>query len=286
MSIEKSKKIAIQHHLSGIEKLKDGAKDWITCGNALADIKMSKRGTFIEFVEKEMPFSKRQAQRYIRFAAHGPLLLELIQEHGSLSQNEALKMLPAASQSDLAYVGSINEEKTPAARNSDNWHTPDGVIEAAKHVMGGIDLDPFSSAEANSRIEAKDFYTVEDNALERDWSEKKAESIFVNPPYGRGLISKAVEKVIEQHQTGAFKECILLVNNATDTQWFHRIAPLAKAICLTKGRISFLSPQEDGVLKQVSSNTRGQVLFYIGQKTESFIETFKDLGWCMEVNKC
>ncbi len=29
MSIEKYKKNAIQHHLSGIEKLKDGAKDWI-----------------------------------------------------------------------------------------------------------------------------------------------------------------------------------------------------------------------------------------------------------------
>ena len=287
MSIDKLTNNAIKHHLSGVEKLKDGVSDWIACGETLSKLKAKLgRGNYTPHIKEKMPFSDRQASRYIRFAAQAPALLEIIEEHGSISQNEALKMLPAASQSDMAYVGSINDGKdSPAVRNSDNWHTPDGVIEAVKHVMGGIDLDPFSSKEANERINAKEYFTVEDDSLEQDWTEKKAKSVFVNPPYGRKLIGKAIDKIIEQYHNEAFTECIVLVNNATDTVWFHNIAAISKAFCLTKGRISFLSPSEDGVLKQVSSNTRGQTLFYIGDNVIGFMDTFSDLGLCVEVNK-
>jgi len=283
MSIDKNTKSAIKHHFSGLDKLKDGVKDWIACGENILKIKKALgHGEFIPYVEKTLPFTRQQAAKYTRFATQAPALLEIIEEHGALSQNEALKMLPAASQADMAYVGSIsNDDKTPAVRNSDNWHTPDGVIDAVKHVMDGIDLDPFSSDEANARIEAKEYFTIEDNSLEQEW---KADSVFVNPPYGRKLIGQAIDKIVEQYENNAFKECIVLVNNATDTLWFHKIASISRAMCLTKGRIAFLSPAEDGVMKQVSSNTRGQTLFYIGDNVSRFIDTFKNLGLCVEVN--
>jgi len=37
-------------------------------------------------------------------------------------------------------------------------------------------------------------------------------------------------------------------------------------------------------MKQVSGNTRGQVLFYFGDNIQGFIDAYNDLGWCMEVH--
>ncbi len=283
MSLKKNTDRAIKYHLSGIEKLKNGAKDWIACGESLIRIKQElKHGEFGAYIEKNIPFTQMQATKYMRFARQGPALLEIMEQHESLSQNEALKLLPAANKDDIAYVGSLDSANKE--RDSDDWHTPMDVIEAAKQTMGSIDLDPFSSNEANSRIQAKTFFSKEDDALEIQWDKAEASTAFINPPYGRKIINKAIDKVIEQYQAGAFKEAILLVNNATDTLWFHNVLPFVSAVCFTKGRIAFLSPAEDGVLKHVSGNTRGQVLFYFGKNAKKFINAYKDLGWVLEVN--
>jgi phage N-6-adenine-methyltransferase len=275
--------LAIKYHTNGIDKIKNGVKDWIACGECLLRIKDSlPHGSYIPYIESRLPFGKMQASMYVRFARQAPALLELIEKEGSMSQKDALKRLPAANKDEMAYVGSLEGENT--GRDSDNWHTPQDIIEAAKSVMGGkIDLDPFSSKEANGRIGATIFYTEEDDALSMDWA--KVETVFINPPYGRGVIVKAIKKVIEEYKKESFKEGVLLVNNATDTLWFHDVKDIASAVCFTKGRISFLSPAEDGVLKIVSGNTRGQVLFYFGKNIEAFKKEYRDLGWCFEVHK-
>ena len=281
MSVKTNTAQAIKHHLAGIEKIKDGALDWIACGQCLMKIKNDlNHGEYIPYIEKNLPFTYRQSKKYIRFAKQGPALLEMIEREGAMSQDNALKLLPAASSDDMGYVGSITSND-PTKRDSDNWHTPDDVIEAVRTVMGSIDLDPFSSAEANARIKAKTFYSKEDDALSFDW---EGETVFINPPYGRGIMAKAADKIIEQHQAGAFKQCVLLINNATDTLWFHKLRRIANGVCFTEGRIAFVSPSEDGVLKQVSGNTRGQVLFYFGDNIQGFIDAYSDLGWCMEVH--
>jgi len=52
---------------------------------------------------------------------------------------------------------------------SDEWYTPAGVIEAAREVLGGIDLDPASSETANRTVGAPRYFTEEDDGLARDW---------------------------------------------------------------------------------------------------------------------
>ena len=281
MSVKTNTSQAIKHHLSGIEKIKNGALDWIACGECLIKIKTElTHGEYIPYIKSNLPFSNSQASRYVRFAKQGPALLEVISnQDGSLSQNEALKLLPAASSDDMGYVGSITSNDK-SKRDSDNWHTPDDVVQAARNVMGSINLDPFSSAEANTRIKADKFYTKEDDALTLDW---EGDTVFINPPYGRGVMPKAADKIIEQYQAGSFKQGILLMNNTTDTTYFHKLRRIANAVCFTEGRIAFVSPAEDGVMKQVSGNTRGQVLFYFGNNVQGFMDAYHDLGWCMEV---
>ncbi len=44
---------------------------------------------------------------------------------------------------------------------SDSWMTPVEIIERARQLLGVIDLDPASSAKADTRVKARAYYTKE-----------------------------------------------------------------------------------------------------------------------------
>jgi len=96
------------------------------------------------------------------------------------------------------------------------WFTPKQYIDAVKEVMGDIDLDPASCDEANAIVQAKQYFTKEENGLTQNWFGR----VFMNPPYSQGLVSKFANKLIEELTNGNTKEAIVLVNNATETEWF------------------------------------------------------------------
>lgn len=64
--------------------------------------------------------------------------------------------------------------KPHVANNSGNneWYTPAEYVEAARSVLGKIELDPASSEIANQTIKAKKFYTSEDDGLSESWRGK------------------------------------------------------------------------------------------------------------------
>ena len=50
------------------------------------------------------------------------------------------------------------------------WYTPDNLILAIQEVFyTGIDLDPASDPVANERVRAREYFILEDNALDRSW---------------------------------------------------------------------------------------------------------------------
>ena len=57
-------------------------------------------------------------------------------------------------------------------------YTPGTYIATARYVLGGIDLDPASSAEANDTVQAQTYYTAADDGLDLPWFGR----VFVNPP--------------------------------------------------------------------------------------------------------
>lgn len=65
---------------------------------------------------------------------------------------------------------------------SHEWYTPTSLIDAERQVMGGIDLDPASCAEANVYVEADYYYTRRQNGLE--WSNPWFGKMHINPPGG------------------------------------------------------------------------------------------------------
>ena len=147
-------------------------------------------------------------------------------------------------------------------------YTPALYIEAARSVMGSIDLDPASNDIAQEIVKAKVYFTPEDDGLQQEWQG----NIFLNPPYSHPEIAKFVDKLLRELKDG--QQAILLTNNNTDTAFFHKAARVASVLCFTKGRISFYKP--DGITR--TSPTNGQVFFYFGANKQRFIDFFKEFG--------
>lgn len=61
------------------------------------------------------------------------------------------------------------------------WFTARDVLDVARVLLTTIDLDPASSAAANTVVKAKVFYTESENGFDRPWSGR----VFCNPPGGR-----------------------------------------------------------------------------------------------------
>ena len=56
MSVKTNTSQAIKHHLSGIEKIKNGALDWIACGECLIKIKTElTHGEYIPYIKSNEP---------------------------------------------------------------------------------------------------------------------------------------------------------------------------------------------------------------------------------------
>jgi phage N-6-adenine-methyltransferase len=154
------------------------------------------------------------------------------------------------------------------ARSNNIWYTPSDYIESARSVLDMIDLDPASSKEANEVIEARHFFTEEDNGLIQNWYGK----VWLNPPYGR-IASEFVAKLLDEYRNGNVQEAILLINsNTTDTNWFQ---PLWNyTLCFTDHRIDFCSPNN----KKAQGSTHGSVFVYFGDKIKKFNQEFKQYG--------
>jgi phage N-6-adenine-methyltransferase len=170
-----------------------------------------------------------------------------------------------ADRDKLAYIG--RKPGAPANRDSDSWFTPKRYVEMVRGALGGsIDFDPFSNEVAQQTVKAKVFYTIDDDALRKPWP--CCNTVFMNPPYSRGLCALAAQTFTANLDQGKFRRGVVLANNATDTTWWAALTNHTgcMALCLTHGRIGF--ENADG--KAVSGNTRGQafILFQSGKQRE------------------
>jgi phage N-6-adenine-methyltransferase len=180
--------------------------------------------------------------------------------------NEGRVTAVAASRAVKVMTGKINSFSI----STDNyeWYTPTEYIEAAREVMGGIDLDPASSDAAQEVVQASVFFGKEFNGLTQPWFGR----VFLNPPYSAGLVRDFITKAVFEYDEGRIEAAIILVNNATDTDWF-QLALSRFPACFTDGRVKFWSPESDKACPR-----QGQTFFYLGADSDMFLKLFSKFG--------
>lgn len=161
-----------------------------------------------------------------------------------------------------------------ASQKSNEWYTPARYVEAARDVMGSIDLDPASCEKANRVVKATNYYTKEDNGLQRSWHGR----IWLNPPYGhtQGGVSMShqrvfAEKLLREKAAGTIEQAVLLSLGNPNSVWFQPFFEFC--LCFYRGHIDFYRP--DG-----STGTFGFPLafVYLGPNESRFIDIFSQFG--------
>lgn len=209
---------------------------------------------------KEIGVSEQQSSRWQREAA---------------VDNETFESYLAScreEQREITQAGLLNIAKgchVSANSGENEWYTPPEFIEAARDVMGSIDLDPASCETAQANVQAKRFYTADDDGLSKKWTG----NVWLNPPYSKELIGEFAAKVATE--ASRLNQAVVLVNNATDTAWFHQLASVASAICFLRGRVKFL----DKSGKPANTPVQGQAVLYVGPHAEAFRSRFSALGF-------
>lgn len=152
---------------------------------------------------------------------------------------------------------------------SNEHYTPEKYIEAAREVLGGIDLDPASCEAANLVVKADQYFDAGLNGLKEGWRGR----VWLNPPYG-GLSGMFIEKLVAEYAAKKVSAAVVLVNaHCTDTAWFK---PLWDGIlCFTDHRINFAGDDTR------SGSTHGSVFAYFGPEAGKFIQGFQQFGPCV-----
>jgi hypothetical protein len=165
-------------------------------------------------------------------------------------------------------------------RATNERYTPAEYIEAARRVLGTIDLDPASCEFANRTVKATRYFTEDEDGLAQAWKGR----IWLNPPYGRTTPGTGstktfqklfVAKLLQEYQAGHIEAAImLLLGNVCFVRYFY---PLWQyTLCIHDGGIAFYD--QNGVVDQFGF---GSIFVYLGPYQERFIEEFRQFGICL-----
>ena len=153
------------------------------------------------------------------------------------------------------------------------WFTPPEYIDAARKVMGSIDIDPASCAEANKTVNAKHYYTAENNGLKKKWKG----TVWLNPPYDHPIVDEFCQTLVRKVKKGETLQACIIVNNITETAAGQTLLGNCNAICFPKGRVRFVNPTKTAK----NSPLQGQMVVYFGNNISLFEKEFAQFGVCV-----
>ena len=171
----------------------------------------------------------------------------------------ASKASGAGAEGDATTEGEDEQTEAPAVPvsqrdgyDSDEWYTPAMYIEAARLVLGEIELDPASCALANTVVKAERYIDKAHDGLRLPWC---TGGLWLNPPYS--ATQEWVDKLIEEYDGERTDAAIVLVNNATETRWFQTMLRRFP-VCFPSSRLQFWRHDHENV-----GARQGQALFLL-----------------------
>lgn len=162
------------------------------------------------------------------------------------------------------------------AHNSGEFerYTPPRILDAARACMGDIDLDPASSEVAQRTVQARGFFTLDDDGLAHDWHGR----VWLNPPFKQPEIAQFTGKLLDEFHAGRVTQAIALTHNGTETKWGQRLLAQATAVCFPAGRINF--HDSEGEPLKAGGALQGQMFAFLHQDGDAqrFRDTFGPIG--------
>ena len=181
-------------------------------------------------------------------------------------QDKAAYVEQLAKAARSAAMAKAKNSELVQQSDSNEHYTPAQYIDAARAVLGEIDLDPASCRAANKIVRATKFYTIEDHGEQKPWRGR----VWLNPPYG-GFGAQFIGKLCKHFDDGTVTAAIALVNaHCTDTSWFQLL--WNGTLCFTDHRINFEGDD------QRSGSTHGSVFVYFGKARQKFAAQFSEFG--------
>lgn len=121
--------------------------------------------------------------------------------------------------------------QTMTSSNRDDWRTPRKLFEDLDQEFH-FTLDAAASDENHL---CDRYYTAETDGLAHDW---QGETVFCNPPYGRGVTVEWVRKAAQEAEKGNCTIVMLLFARVS-TGWFHDYIYRKHEVRFPRGRLKF-----------------------------------------------
>lgn len=190
----------------------------------------------------------------------------------------------------------INQNSGDAER-----YTDEKIMGLVREFFGHIDLDPASTVEANKTVQAKLYFTKEDDAFTKNWS---SVHLWMNHPFTKGEKACAIKckkkachdvnykhyrghcitedvpsnldwikKLLSEHEEGHIKESLNITFVNSSEAWCQLLFN-AGMQCFITGRTKYKSPN-GGTEK---SPPKGSMITYIGDRKSEFKALFSTIG--------
>jgi len=120
--------------------------------------------------------------------------------------------------------------QTVTSQASDEWPTPDWLVQQYAAEFGPFDLDP---AAAEGTGQAPTYFTIHDDGLGQPWKGR----VWMNPPYSQvgALMAKAASEVA----IGNAELVVCLVPARVDARWYRAACEVASLVRVLPQRVKF-----------------------------------------------
>jgi phage N-6-adenine-methyltransferase len=155
--------------------------------------------------------------------------------------------------------------------DKNEWCTPPELF---KRLDEEFDFD-LDAAATNENTLCTYWFTKEMHTFDIDWSKHLLHvpniSIFLNPPYGRGVIEAFVRKAYIESTQGATVVCLLPFSGA---RWFRDYCLHADEIRIL-GRVKYIGHDNDGNLVKNSPTFDSCIVIFRPGYHEAKLTTFR-----------